>query len=157
MRTIRSHVFETNSSSAHVITFADDYVEPQEANTFMTIRAEGEYGWSYDNDDSTLREPEEKLDYAIVALGLYTTDPDERRGALEEIHRVFKNNNVEVTFDDCFGENFDKVTRGYIDHQSAPSYSDDCERLAQMALNDPEALYNFVYGKSTVLIDNDNH
>lgn len=159
MKTTRNHVFETNSSSSHVITFSSEYVGPQNEPVQLTIRGDGEYGWSCstESDDSTLRTPEEKLDYAIVALGLYCTDPDERKSALDEICRVFSLNNVEVEFDDCFGEEYDHGTTGYIDHQSAPDSSYDCEELAKMALNDPDALYNFVFGDATVQVDNDNH
>jgi len=159
MRSIRPKVFETNSSSCHVITFSSEYVGPQAEPVQLTILGDGDYGWSCstDSDDSTLRTPEEKLDYAIVALGLYCNDPDERKSALDEIRRVFSLNNVEVEFDDCFGEEYDHDTVGYIDHQSAPGSSEDCTELANMALNDPEALYNFVFGDATVLVDNDNH
>jgi len=159
MRSIRSKVFETNSSSCHVITFSSESVGPHAVPTTLTIYANGEYGWGYDTPDydNTLRHPEEKLDYAIVAMGILCKDPDERKSALDEIRRVFKLNNVTVEFEECFGENYDKDPIGYIDHQSDPYGSYDCETLAKMALNDPDSLYYFVFGDATVLVDNDNH
>lgn len=62
MRTIRKHVFETNSSSCHSITFESAEVRTKYPNR-LYMRAEGCY-----SSGGTLYRPEDKADYFAVCL-----------------------------------------------------------------------------------------
>ena len=63
MRTIRSLVFETNSSSMHSISITgnDNYQKPKQS----IIKGEfGEFGWGYDNLDTVYK----KLSYVLTMI-----------------------------------------------------------------------------------------
>jgi hypothetical protein len=100
------------------------------------------------------------------------TGEDECKDVLAEIKRVFALHGVTVDFDENDEGNPTAIwsevdswnkeagltahTDGYIDHQSGPDESDDCERLAKMFRDDPDELYGFVFGDAYIVIDNDN-
>lgn len=184
MRTIRTNVFETNSSSSHAFYVSND--EPsitQFNNLHMKIDASGEYGWG----PGEVSSPEEKLDYAIVAMliknveRLNGEDPDENekqvvrfakgvkliervRKYLSDIEWTFKSHGVYIEWDEKLFT-VDPDTRwyvqimhdGYIDHQSDPNNDYDCEQIANWAMNDPESLFNFCFNDSYIILDNDNY
>lgn len=170
MKTIRNHVFETNSSSMHSISFNSDYPEDQNGYK-LEVTGEGDFGWYIEDD--YVEDPEGKMNYALIAYACICGGEDECNDVLSEIKRVFKNHGVEVNFaEDDEGkqhaiwfevDRWDDSgiptahTDGYIDHQSQPHESDNCERLAKMFRDDPEELYGFVFGDARIKIDNDNH
>jgi hypothetical protein len=154
----------------HSITFNSEYPEDQQ-DYKMTVTGEGDFGWSYPGD--YLETPEEKMNYALIAYSCICGGEEECHDVLYEIKRVFQNHGVDVNFlEDDYGKpqaikfyvdewDTDGVpsahTDGYIDHQSQPHESDDCERLAKMFRDNPDELYEFVFGDSSIMIDNDNH
>ena len=64
MKTIRNHVFETNSSSMHSISFNSDYPEDQNGYK-LEVTGEGDCGWSIEDD--YVDDPEGKMNYALIA------------------------------------------------------------------------------------------
>lgn len=145
MKTIRPNVFETNSSSAHTISFpcasACENLTPEPQT--ITAYGDGEYGWGYE----ILTEPRELLDYWLVAVKDTGTDySEEKRKAVID---YFFTKQIELEIP----ESISKVT-GYIDHQSVDS---ECRVLAGF-IDNPEALFKFVFCPDTkIIIDNDNH
>ena len=65
MKTIRNNVFETNSSSMHSFCISNNEPSITQFNDLhIKIDASGEYGWG----PGEVNTPEQKLDYAIVAV-----------------------------------------------------------------------------------------
>lgn len=121
MKKSRNNVFETNSSSCHSITFSDETIGDLKGLT-LHISGNGEYGWGPDR----LYNPEEKLDYALVAflitqtkwIPLETTLRDlnnvreklesevrtEVNTALAGVADCFRDHGVTVEWEDGIGE-----------------------------------------------------
>ena len=184
MKTIRNNVFETNSSSMHSFCISNNKPSITQFNDLhMKIDASGEYGWG----PGEVNTPEQKLDYAIVAvltlnvvkLDCEDTDKNEKqvvrfaKGAkllekvrkyLSDIESTFKSHCVYIEWaDNLF--TIDPDTRwyvqimhdGYIDHQSDPNNDYESKQIADWAMNDPESLFNFCFNDSCITLDNDNH
>ena len=89
---------------------------------------------------------------------------DKVRYIRDTVGDYFSKRGVEIIWDDedenwffnLDGEYHTPNLDGYIDHQSAPCEDSDCRNLAEL-WKDPEALYNFVFGDSYIVTDNDNH
>ncbi len=168
MKTVRAHVFETNSSSAHSITFSSQFPGNQTDGKLL-VTGDGDFGWGYEE----LATPTEKMNYALIAYAYICSGEEECEQVLSEIKRVFATYGVEVIFEGEYDGKQQVIrfevddwdvdgvpsahTNGYIDHQSTPNESDDCERLAKMFRDDPDELYGFVYGDASIIIDNDNN
>ena len=184
MKTIRNSVFETNSSSMHSFSISNATPSITQFNDLhIEIDASGEYDWG----PGEVSTPEEKLDYAIVAMltlnveKLDGEDPDENekqvvrfaKGAkllervrkyLSDIEWTFKSHGVYITWADNLFR-IDQHTRGYvqieyygyIDHQSNPYNDYESKQIADWAMNDPESLFNFCFNNSYITLDNDNH
>lgn len=152
MKTIRNNVFETNSSSMHSFTIADTPIGDN-AGVTLEFYANGEYGWGGD----TVNTPDTLLDYAGVAFSCIVESKKEWNQAVKNVIKYFKTRGVtiinKVSYD--AKDEWNHVP-GYIDHQSGPWEDDECQEIANMFYN-PETLYNFVFGNSEIIIDNDNH
>ena len=149
----------------------------------MKIDASGEYDWG----PGEVSTPEEKLDYAIVAMLIVCVDrldgedPNENekqvvrfaKGAkllkrvrkyLSDIELTFKSHGVYIEWDEKLFT-IDPDTRwyvqimhdGYIDHQSDPRENSDCHQIAEWAMKEPESLFNYCFNDSYIELDNDNH
>lgn len=121
MKKSRINVFETNSSSCHSVTFSDEIIGDLKGLT-LHIAGNGEYGWGPER----LYNPEEKLDYALVAflmaktkwIPLETTlrDLESVRSklvaevrtavntALTSVADCFRNHGVTIEWEDGIGE-----------------------------------------------------
>lgn len=148
MKSIRIGMFETNSSSSHVITF------PSRSSPMATIPSsviavgDGDYGWS----GYPCETPNELLDYCLVAAKESHMTQPKYRAARDKAIRYFADRNVELKIPEKL-----KEMTGYIDHQSGPNEDDACAMLAKFIEN-PEALFNFIFSRdSRIVIDNDNH
>ena len=184
MKTIRNNVFETNSSSMHSFCISNNEPSITQFNDLhIKIDASGEYGWG----PGEVNTPEQKLDYAIVAvltLNVVRLDDEDQginekhvvrfaKGAkllekvrkyLSDIESTFKSHGVYIEWDEKL---FTIVpdTRwyvqimhdGYIDHQSDPNNNYESKQIADWAMNDPESLFNFCFNDSYITLDNDNH
>lgn len=126
---IRSNVYETNSSSSHSVSIADetkefvlDTIYPDQ-NGVVTLTG-GEYGWEWFKTNDAM----EKANYAVQSLGLTDTLKEvimEQTGATDV---VFKDND------------------GYVDHDS---YG--------VSPSDPYELKQFIFNKNSWLFGgNDN-
>jgi hypothetical protein len=171
MKTIRTSVFETNSSSMHAISFATD--EPKVTVDKLYISASGEYGWEIHDYEA----PDEKLDYATVAFmhiarnevksELENDVVDYIEEKLKNVVDCFAKHGVTVEFaEDMYNVNIKRYgtnvyveveISGYIDHQSAPYEDGDSAQVARWFAEDPEELFKFVFNSSYVHTDNDNH
>lgn len=163
MKTVRLSVFETNSSSCHTVTIGGSAADTQDGLT-LEVRGTGEYGWESGKVYST---PEELMDYAMVAFGYVCQSEEFLKERMEEISECFARHGVTVEWFEyepgldhvCWNENHDfgnRICEGYIDHQSAPGSNDECSYVARIVGEDAEALYDFVFGGSTVETGNDN-
>lgn len=171
MKTIRTSVFETNSSSMHAISFAND--DPNITVDKIYVSASGVYGW----DIHDFKAPDEKLDYATVAFMHIASRAvkseleedviayiDEK---LQNVVDCFAKHGVIVEFaKDMYKVNsmrydtafyIQVAISGYIDHQSAPYEDSDSAQAARWFAEDPEELFKFVFNSSYIHTDNDNH
>ena len=120
MKTIRNNVFETNSSSMHSFCISNNEPSITQFNDLhIKIDASGVYGWG----PGEVNTPEQKLDYAIVAVltlnvvSLDGEDPDKNekqvvrfaKGAkllekvrkyLSDIELTFKSHGVYIEWDE---------------------------------------------------------
>ena len=171
MKTIRTSVFETNSSSMHAISFAND--DPKVTVDKIYVSASGEYGW----DIKDFKAPDEKLDYATVAFmhiartavksELEEDVSDYIDEKLQKVVDCFAKHGVIVEFaEDMYKVNSKRYDTavyikveisGYIDHQSAPYEDSDSAQTARWFAEDPEELFKFVFNSSYIHTDNDNH
>lgn len=171
MKTIRNSVFETNSSSMHAISFAND--EPKVTLDKIYVSASGEYGWDIHDYEA----PDEKLDYATVAFMLTARNAvkseleadvnDYIEEKLQNVAACFAKHGVIVEFAEDmykvdirrYGTNVyvEVEISGYIDHQSAPYEDGDSAQVARWFAEDPEELFKFVFNSSFIHTDNDNH
>lgn len=143
MKTIRQSVFETNSSSCHSFSITDERKFDPKRYPRIRVSGSGEYGWSGPDVET----PDDHLDYALVA-GKYVFD-EGLRDKLPAIQEYFEEHGVIVDFD------FEGEPSGYIDHQSAPAADEDSKRIGNM-LDDPAALFDFVFSGSVISMGNDN-
>ena len=182
MKTIRNNVFETNSSSMHSFCISNNEPSITQFNDLhIKIDASGEYCWG----PGEVNTPEQKLDYAIVAvltLNVVRLDDEDQdkneksvvrfaKGAkllekvrkyLSDIESTFKCHGVYIEWDEKL---FTIVpdTRwyvqimhdGYIVNQIANN--NESKQIADWAMNDPESLFNFCFNDSYITLDNDNH
>lgn len=144
MRTIRQSVFETNSSSCHSFSITNERKFDPKDYPRIRVLGSGEYGWGGDDVDN----PDALLDYAIVA-GNYCFPDGGVQERLPTIKDYFERQGVILDID------FDGEPSGYIDHQSAPAADEDSERIGNM-LDNPSALFDFVFSASVIKLLNDN-
>ena len=168
MKTIRTSVFETNSSSMHAISFAND--DPKVTVDKIYVSASGEYGW----DIKDFKAPDEKLDYATVAFmhiartavksELEEDVIDYIDEKLQKVVDCFAKHGVIVEFaEDMYKVNsmrydtavYIKVEiSGYIDHQSCEDYSSVQDFLDDYGVD----ITKFIFDSGVVVhTDNDNH
>lgn len=91
--------------------------------------------------------PDDHLDYALVA-GKYIFG-EGLRDKLPAIQEYFEEHGVIVDFD------FNGEPSGYIDHLSAPGEDEDSRSIGNM-IDDPAALFDFVFSDSVISMGNDN-
>jgi len=145
MKTLRVGVFETNSSSEHLICFpcASAYANLHVDPCMVKAAGDGNYDWGYD----VLEEPGQLIDYWLVAISMNGAWADQYNDNRDSVVEYFASKQVELVIPKYVNE----IT-GYIDHQSVHSAA----TLAAFLL-DPEALFNFVFcPESKIIIDNDN-
>ena len=134
MRNIRTGTWETNSSSSHSITFVPNYVKHNiDLHGAEFIINGVDFGWGYEdyNDIYT------KISY--VAQETEDLRNYEMRLWLEEILKEeLKCGTITYNLDG-----------GYIDHNSMGTVKNTIETK--------EELRQFIFGQSTLIIDNDNH
>lgn len=150
MITKREWVFETNSSSMHSFTISEapelNVITPKDWVIEIQF---GEFGWGYD----TYNDPETMMSYIATYL-FNKTDPfvpDIVEGKYvwnnEEIKKfesIIKDQTGATTIIYRLGDKYNPFW--YIDHQSrgiADKAREDC--------------FNFIFKKTTLIIDNDNH
>lgn len=143
MKTTRSQIFESNSSSSHSLTIGGKVVRPsklKDTNTY-TIHG-GEFGWGYE----TYSYPASKISYTAVEA--ISTNNEILKDWLEEIIKeMYKVDEVEYDFSTEYdnGKNC-----SYIDHQSYGTVADSVSSKSE--------LEQFLFGDcSRLIIDNDNH
>lgn len=139
---IRRGFFETNSSSSHSITFAQDFVLDNSLGVdegICTIYA-GEFGWEVVDYYDARTKASYALTYAKVCgeidLFIMLTE------AIKEMTGCTYVEFKAIGHDDW----------GYIDHQSISS------QVPQGAFESKQSLINFIFNSETLLhTDNDNH
>lgn len=144
MKTIRQSVFETNSSSCHSFSITNERKFDPAKYPRIRVFGSGEYGWYGKDVDN----PDDLLEYALVA-GKYCFPDGGVQERLPAIKDYFESQGVILDFD------FEGEPSGYIDHQSAPAADEDSERIGNM-IDDPAALFDFVFSDSVIKILNDN-
>lgn len=146
MYTMRTSVFETNSSSCHSFSITGERKFGPADYPIIKAYGDGQYNWAGPDIDS----PDQLLDYALVAASYVSLSTEEFSEKLAAACEYFGLKGVHIDV------GFDGMPSGYIDHRSAPGEDSDCGKIASL-LNDPERLFDFVFSASVIKIDNDNH
>lgn len=140
MKKIRDDVFETNSSSTHVIV-----VKPRKKDERPVIvkpNWEGEFGWQWDEWYST----EDKLAYMIKCLVCYDYNEDTLQDKIKPIQE--KLHNLDIDFEI---PTYEEYRNGYVDHEDW--YQEEIEDI----YNNDEELLDFLLGEYSCIVGgNDN-
>ena len=143
MKTTRSSIFESNSSSSHSLTISGKVIRPSKLKDMNTYKIYGgEYGWGYE----TYSDPASKISYTDVEA--VSTNNEALKDWLEEIIKeMYKVDEVVYDFSTEYGNGKDHA---YIDHQLYGTVAD--------SVSSKEELEQFLFGDgSRLIIDNDNH
>ena len=178
MKTTRSNVFETNSSSVHTVCIlpVKEYF-PARAGLYFDIDDDNnivvhmhEFGWSGDCET-----PEQKLSYLCLLIWTFLcrTDPSTDEGsffcandkeyakAAEIVENTDDFGRIRRILKEKFGCNDVIISRdncgGYIDHQSTDYYTSIEDWYEYHELKSDDDIYDFLVGPSYIEIDNDNH
>ena len=147
MKTIRKHVFETNSSSSHALIY-NGYSPATERELEMKG---GEFGWEW----RKYRDAQSRLSYMLTAaLDIFSIE--EIKEYAENIRVYFEERDVEIDNSWLDGLYFKKYAGDgdggyikhetdyfYIDHQSAPGEDEVCMELAK-SFAEPEKVWDYV-------------
>lgn len=129
---IRLGIFETNSSSMHSLSLGNPALRKVDASNRETITLGiGEYGWG----------PEELTEWLEKADYLAVDGSNSDRVLLESVIKS-KFPNIAINF---------KID-GYLDHESVQVIW----REINDSVNREEFLYDVLFGKASIFIDNDN-
>lgn len=181
MKTTRSNVFETNSSSVHTVCIqpvkkdleprAGLYFDVDDDNNIVVHMHE--FGWS-----GSCETPEEKLSYLCLLIwsflnqignpavnsvegSFFLADEKEYAKAAETVENTEEFDRIRRILKEKFKCNDVIISRdnsdGYIDHQSTDYYNNIDEWYDSHGIKDDEDIYNFLVGPSYIEIDNDNH
>ena len=138
MRQVRRGMFETNSSSSHSIVLSKSKqltgkILPEDGR--IVIRP-GEFGWGEERHTDAYT----KASYCLTAWKGVQLD------ILKKV--IEKHTGLPVVLIER-SDDFDSGDWGYIDHQSIGMLDD--------VVKTEEDLERFIFGPSTLVIDNDNH
>lgn len=143
MKTIRSNVFETNSSSTHSIAIPKNC----EATNFISFHI-GEFGWDWEEVDPS--------DYFYTAIYETSSTEEELKEKLDKLSKILESRGISYKLCPAKyhtsmydGTYYLSLDDGYIDHGGALSeFVDDL-------LNDGDKLVRFL-SRGLVFTGNDN-
>lgn len=143
MKTIRSNVFETNSSSTHSIAIPKDCA----SENYISFHI-GEFGWRFDEVDPA--------DYFYTAIYATSNTEAEVEKKIERLKNILDSHNIEYYFGNAdthiysyMGDYYLILDNGYIDH--GRELGDFVDEL----LNDGDKLVRFL-SRGLVFTGNDN-
>lgn len=140
MKKTRNNVFETNSSSTHVIVVESRTRDkrPIKVNPAWY----GEFGWEFD----TWGTIEEKLAYMIRCLVCYDYDENTLQDKIKPIQERLHNLGIDFEI-----PTYEEYKNGYVDHEDW--YQEEIKDI----YNDDEELLDFLLGENSCVIGgNDN-
>lgn len=140
MRQVRRGMFETNSSSSHsiVLSKSKQLTGKILAEDGRIVIRPGEFGWGVDRHTDAYT----KASYCLTAWS-------NNDGLMDLLRKVIeKHTGMPVTLV-TRSDDIDSGDWGYIDHQSIGMLDD--------VVKTEEDLERFIFGPSTLIIDNDNH
>lgn len=140
MKKTRNDIFETNSSSTHVIV-----VEPRK-NDKRPIKVSpawcGEFGWEWDKWYSI----EDKLAYMVRCLVCYDYDENTLEERINPIQERLHNLGIDFEI-----PTYEEYKNGYVDHEDW--YQEEIKDI----YDDDEELLDFLLGENSCIIGgNDN-
>ena len=145
MKTIRQHLFETNSSSIHAITIGNNGEDFKSNLPEKIVFGGGEFGWEHEIYDDV----QDKANYLRVSLS-YVDNPEELQS---KITKILEKWGVESEWIQQGGE-YNMYIGGvysYVDH----GYEN--RDLVETLANNEELLMNYLFSKaSTIETGNDN-
>lgn len=170
MKTIRSNVFETNSSSMHTVCIE----HTNEISGCFSTDSDGtilvhlsEFGWS-----GACTTPDQKLAYLCLLIYSISGQPhgcfwccdsdkdfNDAADFVESTPEFKRIKEVLCKYCQCPDVKFDRDSpeEGYIDHQSYEYYKSLDEWYKDNGIVTDFDIYNFIVGESYIVIDNDNH
>lgn len=144
MKTIRSNVFETNSSSTHSIAIPKNCSEINNISFYI-----GEFGWEWDEADPA--------DYFYTAIYVTSNTASEVAEKLEKLTDILDAHDIKYHFGEARthiwnsdnGIDYISLDNGYIDHGG------DLRAFVDELLNDGDKLIRFL-SEGLVFTGNDN-
>lgn len=141
MKTIRQHLFETNSSSIHSITIGNNGEDFKSNLPEKIIFGGGEFGWEHE----IYNDVQDKANYLRVSLS-YTDNPEELQSKITKILEKWGVESEWIREDEK-----DSMLYSYVDH----GYEN--RDLVETLANNEELLMNYLFSSaSTVETGNDN-
>lgn len=140
MKKIRYGIFETNSSSTHVIVVKSRTRDKRPIK--VNPAWDGEFGWEFD----TWSTIEEKLAYMVRCLVCYNYDENTLENRIKPIQERLHNLGIDFEI-----PTYEEYKNGYVDHEDW--YQEEIEDI----YNDDEELLDFLLGENSCIIGgNDN-
>lgn len=142
-KTIRSNVFETNSSSVHTLSIDSSGMEPCNIPRTDDNRLIVDFG-VFDKE-GVFSSQQDKLSYLITCMWYNCGGFD---GTEEEVRQNYVFKYVEEAvceYSGASGIYIPGKVKPYIDHQSVPEYSDDVNGIC--SLWSESSVCNFVFNK----------
>ena len=145
MKTVRQHLFETNSSSIHSITIGNNGEDFKSNLPEKVVFGGGEFGWEHEIYDNV----QDKANYLRVSLS-YTDNPEELQSKITKILEKWGVESEWIQEDEKDSMYIDGVY-SYVDH----GYEN--RDLVETLANNEELLMNYLFSEaSTVETGNDN-
>lgn len=152
MKTIRSNVFETNSSSTHSIAISKEKIKDVSGSKIYF--GGGEYGWGNDCVTDTAS----YLHTALVDM----CSPTEYQFYINKIKTILDKYNVQYKFAPV---KFEKYTYGdetyeYVNFKSDKwagiDHASECKKFIEAILSDEDLFLRYLFGDSCIYTGNDN-
>lgn len=144
MKLIRKNIFETNSSSTHILViYTKDKIQLPDK-----LRLDfGEFGWDY----YVYTDTHSKASYIITLI--YSMEDNLKEECLKKFESIMNNNNIQYTLPHEGSQDIyrDDYGNGYVDH------GDEAYEWVVYLLNNEDKLFDFLFSdKSYVSTGNDN-
>ena len=144
MKILRNNIFETNSSSTHVLAIVKEekgFEYPKQMRFDF-----GEFGWSYE----TYYDTKTKGDYLITLI--FSLDDTDKQRCLDELGNILTTWGINYSFPEKPRiDSWGYEDRGYVDH------SDSAYNFLFNLLENPNKLARFLFDdKSFITTGNDN-
>lgn len=142
MKITRHSIFETNSSSTHVLTIVKNgkYKLPEKLRFDF-----GEFGW----EKEVYTDTNSKASYLITLI--FEADDKYKDEWLDRLSKILDSHNIQYTYPVPHKDQWGYMSQGYVDH------CDEAFAWVEYVLSDENKLFSFLFDeRSYISTSNDN-